>query len=46
MKNSCAGRAGEVLESLKAREVVKGEITLLMAKPEEEDAQVGTDSLP
>ena len=31
------GRAGEVLESLKAREAVKGEITLLIAKAEPED---------
>ena len=30
------GRAGEVLENLKAREAVKGEITLLIGKPEEE----------
>ncbi len=32
------GRAGEVLENLKAREVVKGEITLLIGKAEEGDA--------
>src|SRR5208282_1302177 len=38
------GRAGEVLENLKAREVVKGEITLLIGKAEEEDARVGTDA--
>src|SRR3954471_24068275 len=31
------GRAGEVLENLKAREVVKGEITLLIGKAEGED---------
>ena len=35
------GRAGEVLENLKAREAVKGEITLLIGKAEEEDARVG-----
>src|SRR6201998_3594516 len=35
------GRAGEVLENLKAREAVKGEITLLIAKPDAEDANVG-----
>jgi 16S rRNA (cytidine1402-2'-O)-methyltransferase len=34
------GRAGEVLEGLKAREAVKGEITLLIGKGEEGD--VGT----
>src|ERR1700726_4072113 len=39
------GRAGEVLENLKAREAVKGEITLLIGKAEEEDARVGTDAL-
>jgi 16S rRNA (cytidine1402-2'-O)-methyltransferase len=38
------GRAREVLANLKAREVVKGEITLLIAKPEESDAHVGTDA--
>jgi len=32
------GRAADVLESLKARERVKGEITLLIAKAEEQDA--------
>jgi 16S rRNA (cytidine1402-2'-O)-methyltransferase len=37
------GRAGEVLENLKAREVVKGEITLLIGKAEE-DACVGADA--
>jgi 16S rRNA (cytidine1402-2'-O)-methyltransferase len=36
------GRAGEVLETLKARDGVKGEITLLIGKAEEEDARVGT----
>jgi len=34
------GRAGEVLEKLKAREVVKGEITLLIGKAEEINARV------
>ena len=38
------GRAGEVLETLKARDGVKGEITLLIGKAEEEDARVGTDA--
>jgi 16S rRNA (cytidine1402-2'-O)-methyltransferase len=38
------GRAAEVLETLKAREVVKGEITLLIGKAEENDARVGTDA--
>jgi len=38
------GRATEVLESLKAREAVKGEITLLIGKAEEGDARVGTDA--
>src|SRR5580765_43675 len=33
------GRAGEVLENLKAREAVKGEITLLIGKAEESGAQ-------
>jgi 16S rRNA (cytidine1402-2'-O)-methyltransferase len=37
------GRAGEVLENLKAREVVKGEITLLIGKAEENDAR-GADA--
>jgi 16S rRNA (cytidine1402-2'-O)-methyltransferase len=35
------GRAGEVLETLKARESVKGEITLLIGKPED-DARMST----
>ena len=35
------GRAGEVLANLKAREAVKGEITLLIGKAEAEDAHVG-----
>ena len=38
-------RAGEVLETLKARDAVKGEITLLIGKAEEEDARVGTRAL-
>jgi 16S rRNA (cytidine1402-2'-O)-methyltransferase len=38
------GCASEVLENLKAREAVKGEITLLIGKPEEEDARVGADA--
>ncbi len=38
------GRAGELLENLKSREVVKGEITLLIGKAEESDARVGTDA--
>jgi 16S rRNA (cytidine1402-2'-O)-methyltransferase len=37
------GRAGEVLENLKAREAVKGEITLLIGKAEEGDAHVTAD---
>src|SRR4029077_17522227 len=36
------GRAGEVLEVLKARDGGKGEITLLIGNPEEGDARVGT----
>jgi 16S rRNA (cytidine1402-2'-O)-methyltransferase len=36
------GRAGEVLETLKARDGVKGEITLLIGKAEEDDARVET----
>jgi 16S rRNA (cytidine1402-2'-O)-methyltransferase len=39
------GRAGEVLETLKAREGVKGEITLIIGKAEEEDPHVGTGAL-
>jgi len=39
------GRAGEVLESLKARETVKGEITLLIGKAEEGDPRGATDAL-
>jgi 16S rRNA (cytidine1402-2'-O)-methyltransferase len=38
------GRASEVLETLKAREVVRGEITLLIGKAEGEDARVGADN--
>jgi len=38
------GRAGEVLENLKAREAVKGEITLLIGKAEEEDARGAADA--
>jgi 16S rRNA (cytidine1402-2'-O)-methyltransferase len=39
------GRAGEVLENLKAKEVVKGEITLLIGKPEEGEVSVATGAL-
>jgi 16S rRNA (cytidine1402-2'-O)-methyltransferase len=39
------GRAGEVLETLKSRDVVKGEITLLIGKAEEGDARVETGAL-
>jgi len=39
------GRAGEVLENLKARETVRGEITLLIGKAEEGDAHGATDAL-
>jgi 16S rRNA (cytidine1402-2'-O)-methyltransferase len=38
------GRASEVLETLKGREVVKGEITVLIGKAEEEDAHVAADA--
>ncbi len=38
------GRADEVLENLKAREAVKGEITLLIGKAEEKDAHVAADA--
>ncbi len=34
-----------MLENLKARETVKGEITLLIGKAEEDDAGVGTGTL-
>ena len=36
------GRAAEALEALKARGDIKGEITLLIGKPEEEKAHVAT----
>ena len=39
------GRAGEVLENLKSRETVKGEITLLIGKAEDDDAHVATEAL-
>jgi 16S rRNA (cytidine1402-2'-O)-methyltransferase len=39
------GRAGEVLETLKSRDGVKGEITLLIGKAEENDARVATGAL-
>jgi 16S rRNA (cytidine1402-2'-O)-methyltransferase len=39
------GRAVEVLETLKTRETVKGEITLLIGKAEGETAHVGADPL-
>jgi len=39
------GRAAEVLETLKARESVKGEITLLIGKVEADNARVGTGTL-
>src|SRR6266567_1270436 len=38
------GRAGQVLQSLKSRDSVKGEITLLIGKAAEQDARVGTDA--
>jgi 16S rRNA (cytidine1402-2'-O)-methyltransferase len=38
------GRAGEVLQTLKSRDGVKGEITLLMGKAEEAPAQVSAES--
>src|SRR6266566_7023517 len=38
------GRAGEVLENLKARESVKGEITLLIGKAEETDVHAPQDA--
>src|SRR6266851_5706518 len=38
------GRAGEVVETLKSRDGVKGEITLLMGKAEEAPAQVSAES--
>lgn len=39
------GRASEVLETLKAQETVKGEITLLIGKAEEDEARVETGAL-
>jgi 16S rRNA (cytidine1402-2'-O)-methyltransferase len=39
------GRAGEVLEDLRSRAAVKGEITLLMGKAGEEDARIGIGSV-
>jgi 16S rRNA (cytidine1402-2'-O)-methyltransferase len=38
------GRASDLLENLKSRDGVKGEITLLIAKAEADDARVGTDA--
>jgi 16S rRNA (cytidine1402-2'-O)-methyltransferase len=38
------GRAGEILETLKSRDAVKGEITLLIAKAEEEGSGVSAES--
>ena len=39
------GRAGEILETLQSRDGVKGEITLLIGKAEEQEARVGTGAL-
>src|SRR6202167_1140974 len=39
------GRAGEVLETLQSRDGVKGEITLLIGKIEEQEVRVGTGAL-
>ena len=39
------GRASEVLETLKSRDGVKGEITLLIGKAEEEEVRVSTGNL-
>jgi 16S rRNA (cytidine1402-2'-O)-methyltransferase len=39
------GRAGDVLEELKSRDAVKGEITLLVAKAEDSDVRVETGGL-
>lgn len=39
------GRAGEILEQLKARGDVKGEITLLIAKPETQDLKPQTSAV-
>jgi 16S rRNA (cytidine1402-2'-O)-methyltransferase len=38
------GPASDLLQNLKAREAVKGEITLLIGKAEEQDARVATDA--
>jgi 16S rRNA (cytidine1402-2'-O)-methyltransferase len=38
------GRASEVLENLRAREAVKGEITLLIGKAEEGESRVAADA--
>jgi 16S rRNA (cytidine1402-2'-O)-methyltransferase len=38
------GRAAEVLENLKARETVKGEITLLIGKAEESETRGAADA--
>jgi 16S rRNA (cytidine1402-2'-O)-methyltransferase len=40
------GRAGEILETLRSRDGVKGEITLLIGKAEEQEPRVGTGALP
>ena len=39
------GRAGEILETLNTRDGIKGEITLLIGKPEEGATRVGTGAL-
>jgi len=39
------GGAGDLRETLRAREAVKGEITLLIGKAEGEDARVGADAV-
>src|SRR5580693_7318312 len=39
------GRAGEILETLQSRDGVKGEITLLIGKIEEQEVGVGTGAL-
>jgi len=39
------GRAGEILDALKSRGEIKGEITLLIGKAEESEARVGTGAL-
>ncbi len=39
------GRAGDVLETLKSRDGVKGEITLLIGKAEQDDARAGMAAL-